>query len=51
VYVLSPGGNASVVILLDELGVLTPCELVAVTVNVYAVDGSKPLTVIVPEPA
>ena len=37
---------------LDALEALdVPAELVAVTVNVYAVLGVKPVIVIVPEPA
>ena len=37
--------------LLAALAALVPTELVAVTVNVYAVPLAKPDTVIVPEPA
>jgi hypothetical protein len=47
-----PGVVSLVVIEFDALEALdVPAELVAVTVNVYAVLGVKPVIVIVPEPA
>jgi hypothetical protein len=47
-----PGVVSLVVIEFDALEALdVPAELVAVTVNVYAVLGVKPVIVIVPDPA
>jgi hypothetical protein len=47
----APGTVAGVTLLLAALAGPVPTELVAVTVNVYAVPVVSPETVIVPEPA
>ena len=40
-----------VILLLAELAAPVPITLVAVTVNVYAIVGVSPYTIIVPDPA
>jgi hypothetical protein len=47
----APGAVNGVMLLLALLAELVPTELVAVTVNVYAVPRVNPGTLIVPEPA
>ena len=47
----APGTPIGVMLLLAELAEPVPTELVAVTVNVYAVPLVNPETVMVPEPA
>ena len=51
VYCCCPVIGRGVTLLDAALAALVPTELVAVTVNVYAVLVVKPETVIVPEPA
>jgi hypothetical protein len=47
----APGAVAGVILLLTLLAELVPTELVATTLNVYAVPRVSPGTLIVPEPA
>jgi hypothetical protein len=47
----APGTVNGVILLLALLAELVPTELVAVTVNVYAVPRVNPGTLIVPDPA
>jgi hypothetical protein len=51
VYNCEPFGSNGVILLLALLAELVPTELVAVTVNVYAVPRVNPGTLIVPLPA